>query len=587
MDLKEDIRSRLPIDQLVSQYCPLKKKGRNFVCVCPFHSDKNPSFVVSPDKGIGYCFACQSGGDIFSFFQKIENVDFPTALKMLADKVGLRTSDYDLKESKGPTKDEKERIRECLVVAKKFFQEKLQSVPLAHSYVLKRGVTPELLEKFELGYAPDSFSETYDYLLRQGFSRSDIVAAGLGVQKELSEEKIYDRFRHRIMFPIMDAQGLIIGFGGRTMGDSDAKYVNSPESALYKKSSVLYGFHHAKDAVRKLRRVVLVEGYFDTIAAHKAGISHVVAVSGTALTQEHVQIIKRFADDVILCLDQDNAGHLAASRAFELLSRAELNILSVKLPAKDPDEIVQKDPSLFRSIIEDTPLPYLDTVLASLSSMEDVLEPSGKSKISTILFPLFDALPSSVELRAYLEKSAHAFGMVQGDLMADYQRWRSKSLDKSQSVTQDSTGSLYNRHELCLGIAMLYPGIRQLLSELIEHDDSRIEKLRKALLQAKNDDSLTAILSSQDIDSAYRERIQVLALYCEETFANWSQSLAEREMKKLAHSANREIMVRKQFEIVQALKSARSAGRVDEETKLIHRYQQLLKLSKMSEKDVL
>lgn len=583
MDVKDEIRARLPIDQLVAQYCQIKRKGRNFVSLCPFHNDSHPSFLISPDKGIAYCFACQSGGDIFSFFQKIESVDFPTAVKMLAEKAGVDIPKDNFTPKKpSVSKDEKDRLRECLAAASKFYEEKLKSIPMALSYVQNRGVPPELMEKFGIGYAPDSFSETYDHLLKLGFSRTELVAAGLGVQKEL-EGKIYDRFRHRIMFPIRDAQGIIIGFGGRAMGDSDAKYVNSPESPLYNKSAVLFGLFQARDAIRKTRKVVLVEGYFDCIAAHKAGVEHVVAVSGTALTEEHVKILRRHADDVILCLDQDNAGQLAAVRAFDLLSRAHLRINSATLPAKDPDELVQKDPALFAHLINDTASPYIDSVISRLKLRPDIGEPAGKRIVSETLFPLLDAVPTAVEVRAYMQKAAQSFGVIESEFDRDYREWKTQSGGPAKKIdpSQKMSEAPYSRYELCIGFALLYPAVRALVSELIPPADNPYAPILTALPLSGESPTID-ILTPIEMDPLLKEKLNVLALYCEENFPLWSDNLAPKEFRKLVLSSNREKMLEKQFAIVKELKEAREKGRPDEEARLLTQYQQLLKLTKMA-----
>lgn len=584
MDVKDQIRSRLPIEQLVAEYCQLKKKGRNYVCLCPFHSDKNPSFLVSPDKGIAYCFACQSGGDIFSFYQKIESVDFPTAVKMLAEKTGVEIPKEKFSSHPTVSKDDKQRLRDCIASAQEFFRLKLETTPEALAYVQKRGMTPELLKTFGLGYAPDSFSETYEHLLKKGYSRSDIVSAGLGVQKELTDERIYDRFRHRIMFPITDAQGSTIGFGGRAMGESDAKYVNSPESPLYHKSSVLFGLFQAREAIRSSKAIVLVEGYFDAISAHKAGVCNVVAVSGTALTDEHVQIIKRYAETVILCLDQDHAGQMASSRAFGLLAKAHLKVLSVSLPAKDPDELVQRDPAFFQSLITSSAVPYISAVIDRLRTLPNILEPAGKRLISDTLFPLLSAIPTSVELRAYMEKASRAFGMVETDIAHDFRMWSQTDVTRSRPTPSVTVAPLsaYSPYELCIGLAFLYPSVRSLLVELLPSDDASFERVRTSLLSASSDTSVQEIIASIDLEFALKDRLKVLALYCEENFPEWAESLAVREFRKLVLVANKDIMVRKQFMIVQELKDARSRGRIDEEAKLLHQYQQILKLSKMS-----
>lgn len=584
MDAKDEIKLRLPIDQLVAQYCQLKRKGKSFVALCPFHNDSKPSLLVSPDKGIAYCFACQSGGDIFSFVQKIENIDFPAALKMLAEKTGVELPrEGHRSEKPAVSKDEKVRIRECLESASSFYQAKLKTTAVAHEYVQKRGVPQELIDFFGIGYAPDSFSETYEHLLKSGFSRSEIVAAGLGIQKELAEERIYDRFRHRIQFPISDAQGNIVGFGGRTMGDSDAKYVNSPESVLYNKSAVLFGLFQARDAIRESRRVVLVEGYFDAVAAHRAGVKNVVAVSGTALTEEHVKILKRYADEVVLCLDQDNAGQLAAGRAFELLSKAQLKILSVTLPAKDPDELVQRDPLLFARIMREQPLPYLDAVILKLKTLPDRDQPAGKQRIADTLFPLLGVLPTSVELRAYLEKAAAEFGVIASEFTRDFQMFAKatqvpRRIEPKPSVRQSS----FTTAELAIGLGFLYPACRPLLLDLIPFEESDLEKARMAVAAATPELDMLSIIAALDVDSVLKERLQVLALYCEENFPVWSESLAQKEIRKMCVAANKELIVSRQMKLIHELKEARKNGETAEEARLLSQYQQLLKLTQMA-----
>ena len=352
MDAVSEIKARLPIDELVGSYCQLQKKGKQFLALCPFHNDTKPSLTVSPDKGIAYCFACSSGGDIFSFYQQIEGVDFVQALKDLAEKTGV-----DLpKRSAEPCikKDEKESIRNCLEKALEFYRSQLNENENAKKYMEARKMGKDMIDKFEIGYAPDSFDATYSYLLKAGHSRSEIVKAGLGIQKELQEERIYDRFRNRIVFPIRDHNGHLIGFGGRTIGNDDAKYINSPDGPLYNKSIALFGINLAKESIRKSKNVVLVEGYFDVTAFHRIGIENVVAVSGIALTEQHVNILKRYTDKVTLCLDNDASGIQAAERAYMLCKARELNVKTLILPAgKDPDECVTLVPDDLKKALEE------------------------------------------------------------------------------------------------------------------------------------------------------------------------------------------------------------------------------------------
>ena len=419
MDPVSEIKARLPIEQLVGQYVQMKPKGRNFVSLCPFHNDKHPSFLISPDKGIAYCFACNSGGDIFSFYQKVENVDFPQAIRELAERTGVALP----KRGDAPIvdKDEKEQLRSCVEAAQKFFRKNLVSSELATKYLGKRGVPAALIETFGMGYAPDSFSDTYQYLLKEGFSRKEIIAAGLGIQKELSEERIYDRFRNRLMFPISDMQGRIVAFGGRTLGEDDAKYINSSEGPIYRKSGILFGLHLAREAIRENKRVVMVEGYFDVVACHKVGITNVVAVSGTALTEEHARILKRGADAVVLCLDADRAGQEAAERAFHILSKEGILVLAAEITAKDPDEAAQADAEDLKKRITDGAKPYLDLVLGQMRS-QNLSRPEDRRNALQRVLKLLSALPTAVERQQYMAPFAALFGTTETALKEDLGR---------------------------------------------------------------------------------------------------------------------------------------------------------------------
>ncbi len=575
MDPVTEIKARLPIEQLVSQYVQLKPKGRSFISLCPFHNDKHPSFLVSPDKGIAYCFACSSGGDIFSFYQKIENVDFPQAIRDLAEKTGVTLPDR----GKAPVieKDEKERLRSCTESAQAFFLASFQASTPAKDYIAKRGVPQELMEKFGIGYAPDSFSALYQHLLKEGFSRREIVAAGLGIQKDLAEEKIYDRFRNRIIFPISDAQGRIIAFGGRTIGDDDAKYINSSEGPLYRKASVLFGLHLAKEAIRAERRIIMVEGYFDVVACHKAGVSNVVAVSGTALTEEHARILKRGADSVVLCLDADRAGQDAAERAFMLCSREGLIVYLVRLPAKDPDEVAQGDPAALKTMLSEKLVPYLDAVLHDMQATA-LTTPELRRNAEERALRLLVSLPAGVER----DENRARFGKIFGDSFSRRLQLAESDPLRAQKLTGEhkeeprgGASSLFTPAEVTLGLFVLYPSVRSLLGELIISDDPFSAALHKAITDAKTGNVVLA--------PEYAERLSVLLLYCEQhAFQDWSESLAVREIRTNCQRANRATILAKQREITEKMRAAQAEGRLVEAAQLEMQFQQVLKLGRMA-----
>jgi len=585
MDPTLEIKAKLPIEELVGQYCQIKKKGRQYVCVCPFHQDTHPSMQVSPDKGIAYCFACNSGGDIFSFYQKIEGVDFKQALKDLGERTGVKVE--GLKVDTPVQKDHKERIRECLVAAQKFYADTLVKDEKTLAYLTSRGIPDDQIKEFGIGVAPDSFSDTYQYLLKEGFSRQEIVDASLGIQKDLEEGKIYDRFRNRLMFPIFDGNGKIVGFGGRTLGDDDAKYINSGETPLYNKSVTLYGLSHAKEHIREQKSVVLVEGYFDVLACHRIGIKNTIAVSGTALTEQHVKILKRYSDKVILCLDQDNAGKQAAERSYILCSEEEMAVHTVRLEQKDPDEAAMADPEMLKKKILEETVPYLSMVIEEMKE-GDTVSSEGKRAALQILLPLLKVIKSSVEKEHFMHKVAALLSTTEVSLQEDMQRLEQASpqipvYDSPEETRIIPERSAFSTIEITLGLFVLFPVHKSLLAELIEPEDPYIASLYNGLKQSPSVEILT--LDMLNLAPEYHERASILMLFCEHHgFSEWSPTMAGQEIRKNCLNANKEYLKNKQMDIAKKLQIARSEGNNTEETKLSQQYAQVLKLKNMASK---
>lgn len=580
MDSVQEIKARLSIEQLVGQYCQLTKKGRNFVALCPFHHDTKPSFLVSPDKGICYCFPCQKGGDIFSFYQLIEGVDFKQAIKDLAEKAGVVLPDAPVDIMK---KDEKERAREALAAAEAFYARQLQSSESTLAYLKDRGVTAEEIAHFGIGFAPDSFTETYEHLLKAGFSRKELMAAGVGVQKDLNDEKIYDRFRNRLMFPIHDNQGRIIGFGGRTMGTDNAKYLNVGDGPLYHKSSVLFGFHHALKTMREKNRVVLVEGYFDVVACHRVGVTEAVATCGTALTEEHVKLLKRYVETVVLCLDQDKAGRDAAERAFMLCSKEGLQVEGVVLGQKDPADAAIHSPENLLSMLTEHSRPYLETVYADIRASDLSSAPVRHAALQRLL-PLLQALSSASERAHAVRESAAALGIPETAMLDDLRSFDSKtpSLPKQVATQPVHTANVYSGAELTLGLFLIYPRTLALLDELIEPEEPFPRALYQALKQAGGRTDVT--IDQLELSDDHRKQAGILMLYCEENgFTEWNDAISTREVRRNCKNANRDYLHKKQKEITKKLVEARTAGRKEEEQDLAAQYQQLLALTKLAQ----
>jgi DNA primase len=350
---------------------------------------------------------------------------------------------------------------------------------------------------------------------------------------------------------------------------------------LYHKSTVLYGLHQAREAIRQSRSVLLVEGYFDVVAAHKAGVKNAVAVSGTALTEDHVKLLKRYSDAVILCLDQDRAGQQAAGRAFQLLAKAQVDIRSITIPAKDPDELVQENPALFKEIADTKTVPFLDGLLEQFLKASDAAQPAGKRRFRDMMFALVSAFPDIAQRRAYLEKLVLPLGVTFREIELDFSTHQTGDVSRKGTKELVSTNA-FTRFELCIGIALVYPRVRALLSELIPSDDKDWEAIRTALV-ASQEPGLDAVMAGRELDPVLKEKIGVLALYCEESFGQLADTLAAKTLKKQCADANRELMVRKQNEIVAELREARKAGRADEEVRLLTKYQQVIKLAKMAQ----
>lgn len=351
MDEVAEVKARLEITEVVGGYLPLKQAGRNLKAPCPFHEERSASFMVSPEKGIYHCFGCGEGGDVFNFVMKMEGVDFRTALEILARKAGV-----ELK-AKGSENREAQKLRERLLaahdLAAAYYQASLVQNMKALEYVFKRrGIDKQTVRDFRIGYAPDAWGAVTDFLFKKGFTQRELLQGGLAGQKA-GRTNVYDLFRGRIMFPICDREGQVLAFTGRVLDDGIPKYLNTPQTPLFDKSSAIYGLHLAKDAIRTKDEVVLVEGQMDVVACHQFGIRQVVATSGTALTLEHLRTLSKLTKNVKLAFDSDKAGLAATERAIELGQKLGLTLRMVVLPegVKDADELARRDaPALERAI---------------------------------------------------------------------------------------------------------------------------------------------------------------------------------------------------------------------------------------------
>ncbi|WP_041284802.1 DNA primase [Desulfoscipio gibsoniae] len=340
-EIVENIRLRADIVQIISDYVTLQKKGRNYMGHCPFHQESDPSFTVTPDKQIFYCFGCHAGGNVFKFIMLQHNLSFPEAVKMLGEKVGIAVPD-------GYSPQVRERLRreekawKINNLAKDFFQSILlqhSEAAAAREYIHGRGINANIIKDFGLGYAPASWDTLMKFMQSKGIGVSDLLKVGLVVS---GDRGVYDRFRSRLMFPIADARGRVVGFGGRVLGDGLPKYLNTAETDFFSKGKILYGLDRARQAIREMRYVVITEGYMDTIAAHQYGMANTVASLGTSLTKEHGRLLMNYTREVIIAYDADAAGVAAAVRGLDILQELGCRVRVLSLPeGKDPDEFLR------------------------------------------------------------------------------------------------------------------------------------------------------------------------------------------------------------------------------------------------------
>jgi len=335
----EQIKERLDIADVIGSYLKLDSAGSNLKARCPFHNEKTPSFFVSPSRQTYHCFGCDRGGDILSFVQEIEGQDFPGALKILAERAGV-----EIKRESSAVKSDKDKLFAVLEEATSFFESNLKEQKEVIEYLKKRGLKGETAKRFNVGYAPSGWSNLYEMLKKKGYPDVIMDKAGLIIK---GEKGYYDRFRSRIMFPITDVSGRVVGFSGRIFGaenEKTAKYVNSPETELYNKSKILYGFDKAKFAIRKKGFCILVEGQMDLLMSHQAGLQNTVAVSGTAFTEEHLKIINRLTDSLIIAFDSDDAGIDASKRGVDTALSIGMDVKIVALPkGLDPADLILKE----------------------------------------------------------------------------------------------------------------------------------------------------------------------------------------------------------------------------------------------------
>ena len=559
MDAVEEIKSRLNIEDVVSEYVQLKRAGRNFKGLSPFSNERTPSFMVSPEKGIWHDFSSGKGGNVFSFVMEMEGLDFKEALELLARKANVDLEQFRGNRGSGNAKV-KERLFAANEAAARFYQVQFSKNQTALEYIFnKRKFTKDIALEFRLGYSPNNGSALLDHLVKKGFTEKEITQAGLTARRYRGG--IQDMFRGRLMVPLQDQQGRVIGFTARQLDDDpDApKYINTPQTLLYDKSRHVYGFHLAKDALRKDGVAVLVEGNLDVISSHQAGVRNVVATAGTALTEQHIKAISRFTGDVRLAFDEDKAGQAATERSIPIASKVGVRLSIISIPAgKDPDELIKKDPKLWEEAI--TKSEYaVDWLIERYAKILDLEKAPDKREFSDITLATIRQLTDSVEQDHFVAKVATILGVS-----ADAIRSKLKQPNQPKQLRKTSVQPMqFDRFALerkklqdqLLALGLMRPSLRLLLNE-IEPDMLPEEQARTLFSYLREHPTFDGKLAGVKELKEITEYIKIVSLQYEALYQDQDDVELSLEAKRLRTRLIEQYVKTKKAEIAHALQDA-------------------------------
>lgn len=555
-DAKEEVRNRLNIEDVVGEYVRLQRAGRSLKGLSPFTSEKTPSFMVSPDKHVWYDFSSQSGGDIFSFIMKIEGLDFRGALELLARKAGVDLSLYQSGDRSLGKK--KQRLYDLLDLATIYYQQTLLKNKRALDYVFTtRKLQKKTVQNFRLGFAPDTVDAIVQFLVKKGYTTQEIKEAGL------TNRRGGDLFRSRIIIPLMDDNGNVIGFTGRLLGE-DAKapkYLNTPQTLLYDKSRHVFGLSQAKEAIRKDHTAILVEGNIDVISSHQANVCSVVAAAGTALTKDHLQIIKRFAPRVLLAFDSDKAGLAATERAIHVAQQLDMELSIVDMPpgTKDPDELIQQDIKLWKKAIDDA-VPAVDWVIDTYQSHYDLSSAEGKKKYTSQCLTIIGLLVDEVEKDHYIRRVAEIVDVQYETLIAKFRNVPSQKNSPLRHTTYEKKDEKapFQTTDTLLSIAAFDPTVRGLLVELGE--DVLIDDEAKQLLEylQKHPDVSLADRLPQALRKI-ETYVKIAVLKADERYGAWSSLDRYDETARLIKLIQHETKQQHKEKLTKQLQQAENA----------------------------
>lgn len=575
-DAKDEVRSRLNIEDVIGEYVQLKRAGRNFKGLSPFTSEKTPSFVVSPDKHIWHDFSSGKGGDVFSFVMEVEGLDFRAALEQLARKAGVDLSLYQSKGNQDAAR-RKTRLRQATELAVKYYQHSLIQNKRALGYVFKdRGLDKQVVQDFKIGYAPTSSKALVEFLSKKGFSGRELADAGL------TNRFGGDLFRGRMTVPLMDSSGQAVGFTARTIDNEDTKapkYLNTPQTLLYDKSRHVFGLSQAKEAIRQEQFAVIVEGNLDVVSSHQAGVKQVVATAGTAMTEHHLRALKRLCPKVKLAFDGDKAGLAAAERAIPIASQVGVELTIVSLPegAKDPDELIQRDVNLWEKAIRDDQ-PAIDWLLKQYAQRYDLDQAAGKRQFTSLALEVVNQLNDSVEQEHYQKLISQKIGTSLEAVKAKQASLKDKQEPTPLRQIHTSSSSAanpdqqFNHFDTLLGMALENPATHDIFKDLDASiiDDERRQAVIK-YIQSGEAGGWTDVPPQL---RSHEDYVKIITLRAEKRYAGWSQDDLYFETANLLRRYQNQY--RKQSLEKQILEAEQSASDVEIEA-LRHEYYELIK----------
>lgn len=519
-DAKEEVRARLNIEDVVGEYVQLKRAGRSFKGLSPFSGEKTPSFFVSPDKQIWHDFSSNKGGDVFAFVMEVEGMDFRQALEHLARKAGVDLSMYASSQGSRDLAARKKRLLEANELAARYFQQSMLRNKHALTYIFQtRGLSKEVVQEFRIGYAPEAGSALVSFLEKKGFSRKELDDAGL------TSRFGSDLFRGRMIVPLMDSVGQVIGFTGRIIADDPRapKYLNTPQTLLYDKSRHVFGLSQAKEAVRTEDYGVIVEGNLDVVSSHQADVRMVVATAGTAMTEYHLKAMKRLTANIRLAFDGDKAGLAATERAIPIAQTTgvELSIITLPDAAKDPDELIKQDPALWRRAIAES-TPVIDWVIDQYRTRHDLTTAAGKRSFTTAAVDVIRTLQDPVEREHYLKRIADltdtSFDAVTAKLAGSENDTGTSELKPIKQTGGTNTMRRYDHLDTVIGLAFRQADVRDLFRDMPTFEEEDRNAAVRFLAQ-----HTTPIDTTPAELQKYDEYVKIVLLRAEKRYEGWSQ----------------------------------------------------------------